>query len=268
MNVVAQAPPACFRMQAGSPAHRFFSVGGVLGGPFARRRMTGELPSSIISGIGFIGRGGGQVKALAGFKKGHHTVPDAANAVTNAFLGKICERELADSAEKLFQDVRTRLDYKRKDVALNVTGAVAVLTAKDFTVEILYTLEETAPGRYLVTTTMRDLKDGDLAQREEFAAIFAGKFTEISFALKKGARVEAIIDVIEALDGKGGLTVSYPSDCRDCVIRVDGVDAAVRCSGGTLEMVFPRAGAPHELMAGFAAVREAFAINRVLAGLL
>jgi hypothetical protein len=230
--------------------------------------MSGELPSSIIAGIGFIGRGGGQVKALGGFKKGHHTVPDAANAVTNAFLGKICGPELAAQAEKLFQDVRTRLDYKRKDVALNVTGPLAVLTARGFTVEIFYALEDSAPGRYGVTTTLRDLSDGDLAQREEFAAIFAGKFTEISFALKKGARVEAIIDVIEALDGEGGLAVSYPSDCRECVIRVAGVDAAVRCSGGTLEMVFPRAGAPHELMAGFAAVRGAFAVNRVLAGML
>jgi len=208
------------------------------------------------------------VKALGGFKKGHHTVPDAANAVTNGFLGKICGPELAAQAEKLFQDVRTRLEYKRKDIALNVTGALAVLTAKDFTVEIFYLLEETTPGRYLVTTTLRDLKNGDLAQTEEFAAVFAGKFTEISFALKKGARVEAIIDVIEALDGEGGLSVTYPSDCRECVIHVEGVDAAVRCSGATLEMVFPRAGAPHELMAGFAAVRGAFAVSRVLAGLV
>jgi hypothetical protein len=230
--------------------------------------MTGELPSSIISGIAFIGRGGGQVKALDGFKKGHHTVPDTANAVTNAFLGKICGPELTEQAEKFFQDARARLGYKRKDVALNVTGSLAVLTAKDFTVEIFYTLEETAPGRYVVTTTLRDLKNGDLAQTEEFAAVFAGKFSEISFALKKGARVEAIIDVIEALDGAGGLAVDYPSDCRECVIRVEGVDATVRCSGGTLEMVFPRAGAPHELLAGFAAVRGAFAVNRVLAGLL
>ena len=230
--------------------------------------MTGGLPSSIIAGIGFIGRSGGQVKTLGGFKKGHHTVPDAANAVTNAFLGKICEGELAAQAEKLFQDVRQRLEYKRKDVALSVTGALAVLTAKDFTVEIFYALEETVPGRYAITTTLRDLRNGDLAQTEEFAAIFAGKFTEISFTLKKGARVEAIIDVIEALDGEGGLAVSYPSDCRECVIRVEGVDASVRCSGGSLEMVFPRAGAPHELLAGFAAVREAFQINRVLAGLL
>jgi hypothetical protein len=230
--------------------------------------MTGELPSSIIAGISFTGRAGGLVKTLGGFKKGHHTVPDAANAVTNAFLGKICERELAGQAEKLFQDTRARLGYKRKDVALSVAGTGAVLAAKDFTVEIFYALEAAAPARYAVTTTLRDLRNGELAQREEFAMIFAGKFAEISFALKKGARVESVIDVIEALDGKGGLAVTYPSDCRECLIRVEGVEARVRCTGVALEMVFPRPGAPHELMAGFADVRGAFQVDRMLAGLL
>jgi hypothetical protein len=143
-----------------------------------------------------------------------------------------------------------------------------VLVAKDFTVEIAYALEEDAPARYTVTTTLRDLRSGDLAQTEEFAGVFAGRFTELAFALRKGAKVEAIVDVIENLDGEGGLTVTYPSDCRDCLIAVDGVDAKVRCTGAALEMVFPRAGAPHELIAGFAAVRGAFAVTRELAGLL
>ena len=230
--------------------------------------MTGEPSSSIIAGISFIGRSGGQVKTLGGFKKGHHTVPDAANAVTNAFLGKICEGELSEQAEKLFQDARVRLGYKRKDVSLTVTGATAVLVAKDFTVEILYALEDEAPARYTVTTILRDLRSGDLAQSAEFAGVFAGRFTELAFALRKGVKVESIVDVIENLDGEGGLTVTYPSDCRDCLIAVAGVDAKVRCTGAALEMVFPRAGAPHELLAAFAAVRGAFAVTRELAGLL
>jgi hypothetical protein len=223
--------------------------------------MTGELPSSIIAGISFIGRSGGLVKSLDGFKKGHHTVPDAANAVTNAFLGKIGEGELAAQAEKLFQDAR-------KDVALTVAAGAAVLVARDFTVEICYALEDADPARYTVTTTLRGLKNADLAQTEEFAGVFHGSFTEIALALKKGAKVEAIVDVIEALDGAGGLAVSYPSDCRECTVSVEGVDASVRCTGAALELVFPRAGSPRELMAAFAAVRGAFSVSRVLAGLL
>ena len=230
--------------------------------------MTGALPSSIIAGIGFIGRGGGAVKALGGFRKGHHTVPDAVNATTNAFLGKLCAGELAEEAETLFQRVRTGLAYKRREVSLAVAGQSAVLSARDFSVEICYALEEGDPTRYATTTTLRELRNADLARTTEFAGIFAAKFTEISFALKKGASVEAVIDAIEALDGEGGLSVSYPSDCSECEIGVEGVEATVRCTGASLEIVFPRASGPAELMDGFAAVRGAFAISKALGGLI
>src|ERR1044072_880098 len=189
--------------------------------------MADEPPPRLIASIAFVGRSGGQVKTLAGFKARHHTLPDAANPVTNRFLGKICQAELAEEAERLFQDVRVGLGYKRKDVTLNVSGAAAVLTAKDFSVEIVYALEELDAARYAVTTTLRELHDIDFARREEFSRVFAGKFAEISFALKKGARIESIVDAIEALDGEAGLTVDYPSDCRECRIKVAGVDAEV-----------------------------------------
>ena len=230
-----------------------------------------ELPSQIVTAISFIGRGGGAVKTLPGFKKSHHSVPDAANATTNAFLAKICEPELAADAEKLFQDVRTALGYKRKDIALSVSGALAALTARDFTVEMLYALEEADPARYAVTTTLLSLRDAELARRAEFARVFAGKFSEISFALKKGARVEAVIDAIEALEPEGDaprLAVDYPSDCRECTISVPGVEAQVRCTGGTLDVIFPRGGAPAELIDAFAEIRAAFQISQVLAGLI
>lgn len=230
--------------------------------------MPGELPSSVVAEIIFIGRGGGLVKALRGFKKTHHTVPDAASAITNAFLGKICEAELVGEAEQLFQDVRTALGYKRKDISLSVASPLATLIARDFVVEIVYALEEANPARFTVITTLRELRSMDLALTAEFCGIFTGRFSELGFGLKKGARVEAVIDAIETLDGSGGLAVTYPSDYSDCVIRTEGVDAEVRCTGAALEIVFPRAGSPAELIAAFAALREAFQINQVLAGLI
>jgi hypothetical protein len=226
-----------------------------------------DLPSSIIAEIAFIGRGGGQVKTLRGFKKGHHTVPDDANATTNAFLGKICAGELGDEAETLFQAVRTGLGYKRKDVTLSVASPLAVLTAKDFTVEILYALSEGEAARYTTSTTLGRLRSTDLARTPEFAAVFARRFTELSFGFRKSARVESIVDAIEAVE-EGGLTVSYPSDCSECEISIPDVEARVRCTSAALDIVFPRAAGPAELIEQFATVRNAFGISKTLAGLL
>lgn len=226
------------------------------------------LPSRVVADISFVGRGGGAVKSLAGFRKGHHTVPDAANATTNAFLGKLCSAELAEESEKLFQEVRAALAYKRRDLTLSVTSPSAALAARDFALDLVYALEERDPARYATTLTLRGLRRAELAREEPFNRVFAGRFSEISFSLKKGAAVEAVIDAIEALEGEGGLAVRFPSDCHECLISVEGVGAEVRCTGVALEMVFPRSGAPVELIDGFASVREAFQISKVLAGLI
>lgn len=230
--------------------------------------MAESLPPRIIAEIHFIGRSAGQVKALSGFKKGHHTLPDAANATTNAFLGRLCLAELTAGAERIFQDVRTGLGYKRKDLALSISSPAATLTAKDFVLEMAYALEDAEPSRYAVVSTLRGLRNAEVVRLPEFARVFAGQFSELGFALQKGGRVESVIDAIEALEADSGLTVDYPSDCRACTVRAAGVAAEVRFSGHSLEMIFPRAGAPGELMDAFEELRAAFQISKALAGLV
>jgi hypothetical protein len=229
-----------------------------------------DHPHQFVSRISLVGRSHGAVKALGGFKKGRHTVPDAVSAATTAFLGKLCAGELAAEGELLFQRARKAMGYLRKDLALEVTSPLAVLTAKDFTLEIAYALQPGDPAGYDVVRTLHSLRSGELVGLPEFNELFAALFGGIVFGLTKGARVEAVIDAVEEKGGAGGLTVSYPSDCRHCLLAVEGVSAEVVFDGATLEMRFPRNGSPKELVDSFAAVRSAFALtkDRVLAGLL
>lgn len=223
-----------------------------------------------VSRISLVGRSAGLVKNLTGFRKQHHTVPDAVNAATTAFLGKLCTTELAEEAENYFQRSKAALAYKRTDLTLDVASPTAVLTAKDFTLELAYALEKANAAGYEVTRTLHSLREGGLVARPEFNELFAAVFSGMVFGLAKGVKVEAVVDAVEAHDGANGLAVTYPSDCRHCVLVVDGVAAEVICDGATLEMRFPKPGSPAELVEAFAAVRSAFALtkNRVLAGLL
>ena len=230
--------------------------------------MARDLPSGIVAAIEFAGWSGGRVAALGGFRKKLHTPPDAVNAATQAFLGRVCAGELAARAEELFQRVRAGLGYRRKELALARAAPAALLSARDFAVELAYRLEETEPSLYRSTITLRGLRSAELARTEEFAAIFARTFTELSFQLRRGVEVEAVVDAVEALPAGSGFGVSYPSDCRECRIAVEGVEAEVRCTGMALEVVFPRAGSPRELMDGFAALRDAFELSPALAGLI
>ena len=228
--------------------------------------------SSLIQHLRFAGRESGLVKLLRGFKKTHHTVPDTVSAATTAFLGKLCGEDLSKEAEDVFQRVRTVFGYKRKELSLEVASPQALLLTKDFTFELSYSLNDDDPASYLVVRALRDVRNGDLLQTPEFESVFAGAFSEIVFALTKGAPVEAVIDAVEGLEGVRDveLSVSYPSDCRDCLLAVEGVSAEVKFDGSELAILFPRNGSPRELMEAFAAVREAFRLtkNKALSGLL
>jgi hypothetical protein len=237
---------------------------------------------STVQQIRFVGRGSGAVKMLSGFKKSHHTLPDAVNATTTAFLAKLCAGELTEEAEAFFQKARAGFGYKRKDLSLEVTSPSAVLTARDFTLEWAYALEESDPSAWTLVRTLHGVASSEFLGTPECADIFGGLFSELVFALTKGVSVEAVIDAIEELekgkDDDGGdesgkcaaLRVDYPSDCAHCVLSVEGVSATVKFEGAELSMVFPRSGAPQALLDGFAAVRAAFSLtkNKALLGLL
>lgn len=226
--------------------------------------------SSFVSRVRFVGRGGGLVKNLAGFRKQHHAVPDAVNAATSAFLAKLCTAELAEEGEAVFQRAREAFGYKRTELALDVTSPHAVLTAKDFTFEVGYALEEADAGAFTITRELHGLHAPETLRRAELETVFGAQFGSVAFDLGKGVRVDAVIDAVEALPEGATLRVDYPSDCRHCILKVEGVAAEVVCDGSTLEMRFPRDGTLRELAEAFLALREAFTLSkkRVLAGLI
>lgn len=224
---------------------------------------SNDSAARILEAIRFVGRTDGQVKALPGFKKSHHSVPDAVNSATSGFLAKLAAPELAEEGERLFQQARALLAYKRKDLTLDLSPGAAVLSAKDFVLEIAFALSETNPGDYVVTRTLHGIRRAGFLQMPECDRLLGGLFTEVVFALTRGAPVEKVIDAIEGLDPTvSELQVDYPSDCRNCTLTLPGVDAGVRFDGHDLAVVFPRAGSPSELWKSFLAVREAFALTK------
>lgn len=239
--------------------------------PLLRGFMGTDPTASILSGVALIGRSDGLVKSLRGFKKDRHSVPDSVNAATQAFLAKLCEAELKEEAELLFQQARVAMAYKRKDLSLDLAPAQAVLTTRDFTVEWSFALKSEDPARYERVRTLQGLRSPEVVQLEAFDGLFTRWFQCLVFTLAKGVAVESVIDAVEGLSDEPdfGLTVTYPSDCHQCVLKVEGVEASVRCTGSTLEVEFPQAGSPRELIAAFSEVRRAFVLTRnaTLAGL-
>jgi hypothetical protein len=224
----------------------------------------------VVQGLSFRASTTGAVKRLAAFDKSRHTVPDAVNQATSAFLARLVADELAAEAERAFQEARAAFGYKRRAIELSVGSPIAVLTATDFVLELAYGLAERDPAEWTLTRSLHPRSDSGFLRRAECDRIFAGMFTDLVFSFSRAVDIEAVIDAVEALDEDHDLHVDYPSDCRDCTLTVPDVDATVRVTANGLEMAFPRGGAPAEQLDGFMAVRQRFrmAESTLLGGLL
>lgn len=234
--------------------------------------MTDESDFSprTLAALSLTGHASALVKRLSAFRKDRHTVPDAVNPATQAFFARLCADELAAEAEDWFQRARAALDYKRRDLTLTLSPGNAVLNARHFTLELEWALQADDPASYRMTRTLRDFRDADFMLGPACDALFAATFTGIVFTLRRGVAVEAVIDAVEAMPDTSPLGVRYPANAAECTLSVPGVAAEVRCTGATLELAFPRAGSPRELIEAFGAVRTAFRFtaDAALAGLL
>ncbi len=231
--------------------------------------MPSAKDAKILQSFRFAGASTGAFKSLRGFKKSHHTVPDAVNQATSAFLAKLAHEELAEEGETFFQRARTALNYKRKDLSLDLSAGTAVLTAKDFIFEITYALRAEDPAEYQVTRTLHSVRSADFLAIPECDQLFPRLFNEVVFTLAKGAPVEGVIDAVEGLEDSP-LEVAYPSDYGSCTLSLPEVAAQVRFDGGELAMVFAGTAPPSQLWENFLEVRSAFALtkNPVIAGLV
>ena len=95
-----------------------------------------EFSPSTLAALSLSGSSAGLVKKLSGFRKDRHTVPDAVNGATQSFFARLCAEELSEEAETWFQRAKDSLDYKRRDISLELNAATALIIAKDFSLEI------------------------------------------------------------------------------------------------------------------------------------
>ncbi|MBK1878168.1 hypothetical protein [Pelagicoccus mobilis] len=217
--------------------------------------MSDEGARAKVSSLAIVGRTRGEVRRLAAFDKKRHTVPDRACGATQAFLEKLCEEELSEEAEALFQSARERFGYKRREISLNVDSGFARLETKDFALELRYELDEEEPSEYVVETSVREVASRDLLESEAFNASVGSRFDCLRCGLAGGVSVESVIDAVEE-EESGELSVDYPSDCSHCVVKIEGIAGEVFVDGVVLEVRCGKKASAGRLMESFERIGE------------
>ena len=230
-------------------------------------RMTDVSANGLIRSLSIVGRTRGEVRRLAAFDKRRHSVPDRVCGATQAFLEKLCEAELAEEAEELFQAAREQFGYKRREISLDLGAGFGRLETKDFILELRYELDEEEPSEFVVETTVREVASRDLLGSAPFNGSIGSRFDRLRCVLSGEFSVESVIDAVEE-DESGSLVVRYPSDCSSCLVRIDGVAGEVFLDGAVLEVRFGKQVSAGRLLETFERIGDQVFVSAGLGDLL
>ncbi len=217
----------------------------------------------IVRRLSLVGEYEGLVKRFEGFDKSRHTAPKFASDRAQQFLARLAEPELVEWGEALFASYRESMEYRRKDIALDVGAGAARLESKDFVLERRYSLLEDRPDCYRVETELLNASGVELLCHEPFNQSTGPLFERMRCVFGRRVSVEGVIDGLEDAD-ENGVTVDYPSSYDFCDARIDGLDAVFRFESMTLEIRFPSLGMPKQLIEAYRAMAKELASVEVV----
>jgi hypothetical protein len=169
----------------------------------------------------------GRVKELTGFRKSFR-LPEHAGPSARQFITKCAAPDVRADLDTVFELVRERLGYKRKeiDTAVGSDGS-GTLSTPDFVYTVSATLDPSEPSQVIWRREIGQLCDIDFVKSSGFESVFGRTFDQLMFEFAENVDVGELVDRLED-HLPDGVRVSVESDGRACVITLDGFAGSVR----------------------------------------
>lgn len=191
---------------------------------FAKREAERNARIAGLKSVDLLGRTGGRtIRDLSGFRKGHHRVPDSVDSHTQRFVEEIASDDLRKEAADIHGKLKANFRYKREEIKLDIDGASAVISTKDFSLNIHYAQDSEDATAYTIEYQINNIKDSDALLNNGLQKILDRHFDEVRFSTHGRINLEDMIDAIEAEDPEG-VDVKYPADCSSLTISLSGCD--------------------------------------------
>jgi hypothetical protein len=108
----------------------------------------------------------GQVRSLAGFKRGFHRVPTDHNDAAVAWIGRLVEDRLQEELDDLFSAAKDALGFTRREGDVNLTGGEGSVDTPAFRYTVLADQDPDDPSDWRIRRRL-ELRDGWEEQRDE-----------------------------------------------------------------------------------------------------
>jgi len=171
---------------------------------------------------------------ISGFsKKRGHFVPDRVSGASESFVEEISQQEVQEEFQKVFERIRTSMNYKRRDL----TAKNGRIITPDFEFSVTCTQDRDDPTSALITRTLINISPTIVGDKA-FNEVFDNYFDELTFDFNKSIDIEHLIDHIEDLESDK-IDVSYPADCSECEIEIKDSPFTIKVTPGSLTIQTP-----------------------------
>lgn len=213
----------------------------------------GDL-NRFLKGISFRSFRTDRIRSLPGFGR-NHSVPETKNAATERFVEGIAEELVQGHARRLFDALLEEFSYARDEIKLDANGSSALITTKDFEVD-LYIGQSTEDHKmYEEVLTVNKLKSEAVIMSEPFNKVFFGEVTTLRVAFSPERNVSGVIDQIQkATDSKIQIK-TYEPDGSVCCIAIPSIDGGIYLRANRTSIKLPSK-RPRQMVAALIEARK------------
>jgi hypothetical protein len=193
----------------------------------AARTGGGMLDPTRLRRIVFRAESRGRVKDLAGFRKTFR-LPDGTGPSTRKFVAKCAADDLRADLDGVYEGVRERFGYKRRDVDTSAgPDGFGSLRTPDFEYTVSVAQDPACPTDVIWRREVGQVEDVGVVRSEAFEAVFGKLFDQLAFEFVVPVDVGDFVDQLEDAPADGR-KVSVDSDGGGCDITLSGFAGAVR----------------------------------------
>ncbi|MGC4002319.1 MAG: caspase family protein [Pirellulales bacterium] len=188
------------------------------------------------------------VKALPGFNKKTHRVPDAVSRYNETFVAGLAHSEIKEDLDTIYARLKKFFRFARADLSVAEPGdGTGSIVTPFFNYSINVALDPENPARTIWTRMVDAIKDPPQVVGDAFADVFDDRFDRLNYALPEKLDLEAFIDAVEARKSDEP-RLSYDRDATYCELRYEEVPGVVRITPRALTIEFKSPQSPRTLL--------------------
>ena len=197
------------------------------------------------------------VKRLSGFHRGHR-VPDAVNSATVGFVQRISEDDLKEHLDALYEELRTNLGYKRRELRATTNS----VETPHFEYTVTIGLDRDDPSSAVWRHVVSKMTDKEVIFSDAFAKTFKSFLDTAEYEFASEFEVENFIDLVEDLESDE-ITVEYERGEPECDVRIKGFAGVLHLTPVGVHVTGIMNATPRQLLESVASAQRLLVAKRI-----